>query len=78
MLHVLYTGLRVQEFESPPSNESTVVGIDQDGSEIQLPLEIFKRVGQTGRLDRMNCIWLTVAVLGVLLLCTVHVIIKFG
>lgn len=40
-------GLRVQELQSP-INESMVVGIDQNGTTIQLPQEAFERVGQSG------------------------------
>lgn len=38
----------MQEFKSPPVNESMVVGIDQNGTTIQLPREAFQRAGQTG------------------------------
>ena len=38
----------MQEFKSPPVNESMVVGIDQNGTAIQLPKEAFQRAGQTG------------------------------
>ena len=42
------SGLRVQVLDSSDLNESTVVGIDEDGSKIQLPLEVFERAGQAG------------------------------
>ena len=42
------TGLRVQEVGSTLSNDSMIVGIDQDGTTITLPLEVLGRAGQTG------------------------------
>ena len=38
----------MQEVSSSPSS-ATVVGIDQNGTMIQLPVEAFTRAGQTGK-----------------------------
>ena len=39
----------MQEIDSLSSNDSTVVGIDQNGTTISLPVEALERAGQTGR-----------------------------